>query len=120
MSTYTPAAGDIGSVLSAKAMYDDDEGDDKAAEQDSAHAAREAPTSNVHSDVPQSRSRWNSEDTAQTREIAENTPAGTNIGAPVAASDTDVLTYSPGRYGRCRQHSTSTGQPVILDHQGRR
>ena len=32
--------------------------------------------------------------TNQTREIAENTPAGTNIGAPVTASDTDVLTYS--------------------------
>ena len=51
-STYTPAAGDIGSVLSAKAMYDDDEGDDKTAEQDSAHAAREAPTSNVTPTFP--------------------------------------------------------------------
>ena len=91
MSTYTPAAGDIGSVLSAKAMYDDDEGDDKAAEQDSAHAAREAPTSNVTPTFPTPAGQQN---TNQTREIAENTPAGTNIGAPVAASDTDVLTYS--------------------------
>ena len=32
--------------------------------------------------------------TAQTREVAENTPAGTNLGAPVVASDPDVLTYS--------------------------
>ena len=31
----------------------------------------------------------------QTREVAENTPAGTNIGAPVAANDAgDLLTYS--------------------------
>ena len=90
-STYTPAAGDIGSVLSAKAMYDDDEGDDKAAEQDSAHAAREAPTSNVTPTFPTPVGQTN---TNQTREIAENTPAGTNIGAPVTASDTDVLTYS--------------------------
>ena len=90
-STYTPAAGDIGSRVSAKAMYDDDEGDDKMAEQESAHAAREAPTSNVPPRFPIPAGQSN---TAQTREIAENTPAGTNIGAPVAASDTDVLTYS--------------------------
>ena len=30
-SIYTPAAGDVGSVLSAKAMYDDEEGDDRTA-----------------------------------------------------------------------------------------
>ena len=90
-SMYTPAAGDIGSMVSAKAMYDDDEGDDKMAEQESAHAAREAPTSNVIPTFPTASGTTN-----QTREIAENTPAGTNIGAPVAASDTDVLTYSLG------------------------
>ena len=90
---YTPAAGDVGSVLSAKAMYDDEEGDDKTAQQDSAHAAREAPTSNVTPTFPTPAGQQN---TNQTREIAENTPAGTNVGAPVAASDTDVLTYSLG------------------------
>ena len=92
-STYTPAAGDIGSMVSAKAMYDDDEGDDKMAEQESAHAAREAPTSNVPPTFPTPAGQST---TDQTREIAENTPAGTNIGDPVAASDTDVLTYSLG------------------------
>ena len=51
-STYNPAAGDIGSVLSAKAMYDDDEGDDRAAQEDSAYAVREAPTSNVPPTFP--------------------------------------------------------------------
>ena len=71
----TLAAGDIGSVLSAKAMYDDDEGDDKTAEQDSAHAAREAPTSERHSDVPHSRS-WAGSDIDQTREIAEKHARG--------------------------------------------
>ena len=34
--------------------------------------------------------------TNQTREVAENTPSGTNVGAPVVASDPDVLTYSLG------------------------
>ena len=90
-SMYTPAAGDVGSVLSAKAMYDDDEGDDKTAEEDSANAVREAPASNVSPTFPMI---IGGSGTDQTREIAENTPAGTNIGAPVAASDTDVLTYS--------------------------
>ena len=90
-SIYTPTAGDIGSVLSAKAMYDDDEDDDKTAEQASAHAVREAAASNVPPTFPTPIAQ---ENTNQTREIAENTPAGTNIGAPVAASDTDVLTYS--------------------------
>ena len=90
-STYTPAAGDIGSMLIAKAMYDDDEGDDKMAEQPSAHAAREAPTSNVAPTFP---TPVGQDNTNQAREIAENTPAGTNIGDPVSANDTDVLTYS--------------------------
>ena len=91
-STYTPAASDIGSVVSAKAMYDDDVGDDKSAQQDSAHAAREAPTSNVTPTFPIVAGQ--SDNTNQVREIAENTSAGTNIGDPVAASDPDVLTYS--------------------------
>ena len=90
-SVYTPAAGDIGSVLRATAMYDDAEGDDRTAEGDSAHAAREAPASNVPPTFPMI---IGGTLTNQTREVAENTPAGTNIGAPVTASDTDVLTYS--------------------------
>ena len=51
-STYTPAAGDIGSVLRATVVYDDDEGDDKAAQEDSAYAAREAPASNISPTFP--------------------------------------------------------------------
>ena len=90
-STYTPAAGDIGSVLRATVVYDDDEGDDKAAQEDSAYAAREAPASNISPTFPTPVEQKN---TDQAREVAENTPAGANIGAPVVGSDTDVLTYS--------------------------
>ena len=90
-STYTPAVGDVGSVVRATAMYDDGEGDDKTAQEDSANAVREAPTSNVPPTFPTPVGQG---DTNQTREVAENTPAGTNFGAPVTASDTDVLTYS--------------------------
>ena len=92
-STYTPIAGDVGSVLRATAMYDDDEGDDKTAQEDSANAVREAPTSNVPPTFP-NQNPGGIATTNQTREVAENTPAGTNIGAPITASDTDVLTYS--------------------------
>ena len=121
-SMYTPAAGDIGSVLSAKAMYDDDEGDDKTTEQESAHAAREAPTSNVPPTFP---TPVGQETTNQEREVAENTPAGTNIGAPVVASDTDVLTYSLEEPNTGDAASfdinRATGQLITkaaLDHEG--
>ena len=93
-STYTPAAGDIGTVLRAVAMYDDDEGDDRTAQQDSAHAAREAPTSNIPPTFPDQDTDTTGPQTEQEREIAENTPPGTNVGAPVVASDNEVLTYS--------------------------
>ena len=52
MSSYTPVGGDVGSVLRAKAMYDDDEGADKTAQADSVHAVREAPESNVPPTFP--------------------------------------------------------------------
>ena len=93
MSSYTPATGDVGSVLRATAMYDDGEGEDKTAQEDSAHAVREAPDSNIPPTFPTPAEQDN---TNQTRKVAENTPSGTNVGAPVEASDPDVLTYSLG------------------------
>ena len=116
-SMYTPAAGDVGSVLRATAMYDDAEGDDRTAQEDSAHAVREAPTSNVPPTFPILVGEMN---TNQTREVAENTPAGTNFGAPVAASDTDVLTYSLDVPGAAFDINRATGQlitKVALDHE---
>ena len=94
MSSYTPTTGDVGSVLRATAMYDDGEDEDKTAQEDSAHAVRQAPESNIPPTFPDQDLTQNNVQTAQTREVAENTPAGTNIGAPVVASDPDVLTYS--------------------------
>ena len=91
MSSYTPVDGDVGSVLRAKAMYDDGEDEDKTAREDSAHAVREAPEANIPPTFPTPSGQ---EDTNQTREVAENTPSGTNLGDPVVASDPDVLTYS--------------------------
>ena len=94
MSSYTPTTGDVGSVLRAIAMYDDGEDEDKTAQEDSAHAVRQAPETNIPPTFPDQDLDTTGVQTAQTREMAENTPAGTNIGAPVVASDPDVLTYS--------------------------
>ena len=59
--------------------------------------------------------------TAQTREVAENTRAGTNLGAPVVASDPDVLTYSlSGTDEEAFDINRVTGQlmtKAALDHE---
>ena len=46
-STYTPDAGDVGSTLRPRAMYDDGEGEDKTAWGESYRSARSAPQSNT-------------------------------------------------------------------------
>ena len=51
-SSYTPTTGDVGSVLRATAMYDDGEDEDKKAQEDSAHAVRQAPESNIPPTFP--------------------------------------------------------------------
>jgi len=96
-ATYTPIDGDAGSRLRAKATYDDSEGEDKSAQEDSAHSTRRAPSSNTAPVFPDQNPAEDGEQTDQDREIAENTPAGRSIGAPVRATDSgDVLTYSLG------------------------
>ena len=109
MSSYTPRTGDVGSVLRATAMYEDDEDEDKTAQENSAHAVREAPESNIPPSFPVV-----PPDTAkdQTREVAENTPAGTNLGAPVVASDPDVLTYSLSAGAESFDINRATGQLI--------
>ena len=121
-SAYTPIAGDVGSVLRAVAMYDDAEDEDKTAQGDSAHAVREAPESNIPPTFPNQDPGGPNATTAQTREVAENTPAGTNIGAPVVAGDTDVLTYSLDDTGAMSfDINRATGHlitKVPLNHEG--
>ena len=94
-ATYTPADGDVGSVLRARAMYDDEEDEDKTAQENSYRSVRSAPGTNTDPAFPDQDLNTDGVQTAQTREVAENTPSGTNLGAPVAARDPgDVLTYS--------------------------
>ena len=97
-ASYIPTTGDVGSILRATATYRDAEDDDndKTAPEDSAHAVRQSPESNIPPQFPdQAPATDGPDDTDQEREVAENTPAGTNLGAPIAARDPgDVLTYS--------------------------
>jgi hypothetical protein len=76
-------------------MYDDGEDEDKTAQEDSANSVRSAPATNTDPVFPDQNLNTDGVQTEQTREVAENTPAGRNLGPRVAATDPgDVLTYS--------------------------
>ena len=79
----------MGDYLRAIASYTDEEGSGKSAQAISANAVEGAPGRNapVFTEAP-----------TATRSVPSNTPAGRNIGAPVAATDADndALTYSLG------------------------
>ena len=88
-ASYTPVAGDVGGYLRASASYEDRAGPGKSAQAVSANAVAVAPGRNA----PVFRDGANT-----TRNVAKNTPAGRDIGAPVAATDADNdrLSYSLG------------------------
>ena len=85
---YTPNADDMGSYLRAVAMYDDGLGTSKTAVAVSANRVQPAPPQNFAPEFP-------STENGQ-RSIRENTPVGSNVGAPVTATDAndDRLTYT--------------------------
>ena len=78
---YTPSEDDVGLYLRASVSYDDGEGAAKSAEQASDARTRAEPPTNT---VPE----FSGGDAQRT--VAENSPAGTAVGAPVAASDPDA------------------------------
>ena len=90
-----PRSGDVGSVLRATAMYDDERGQKtRPPRKIRLMLSVKLPSQTSLRHSPTRTWLWRGVQTAQTREVAENTPAGTNIGAAVVASDPDVLTYS--------------------------
>ena len=87
-ASYTPAAEDVGKYLRVTATYTDGHGPNKTAETELANAVR-AATAN--------RPPVFGSNAAATESIAENTPAGRNVGNPVTATDQDTgdtLTYT--------------------------
>ena len=110
---YTPVADDVGSYLRAVASYDDGHGTGKTASAVSANRVQAAPPDPEPPVFPV--------DGNYDRSIRENTRAGTNLGAPVRATDgnNDRLTYSipPSIYFEI---DVSTGQlrtKAELDHE---
>ena len=95
---YKPVEADVDNRLTAKATYMDieDADNEKEAEVRTLRAVRAAPGSNTVPGFPdQDTSTLDSVEKAQKRKVEENTPAGMNIGDPVAANDAgDVLAYS--------------------------
>ena len=133
--SYTPASTDAGQYLQAAATYDDDQGPTKTAAAHTTHTvANPTQTPRPPSTQPPPSSGPGgpgggggpaplppganqppefSEGSRTVRTIAENSPAGTDIGAPVTATDPeeDPLTYKLA--GTDADHfdlNTSTGQ----------
>ena len=88
-AAYTPVTADVGDFLQATASYTDGEGPGKRAQAVSTNSVLAAPV--APNDPP-----IFVESPPATRNVDENTPAGMDIGEPVAATDpdTDPLTYS--------------------------
>ena len=116
---YPPTTTTVGYYLRATATYKDADGTERTAAAVSANKVREAPAANAAAAFPDDPADVNN------RDVAENSPAGTNVGKPVKANDTsdEVLTYSltdanTGGF----QINPATGQitvgpRTVLDHE---
>ena len=112
---YTPDAADVGHYLRVVASYDDGHGDDKSAVAVSLNRVQAAPPA-PESPVFPANGDYD-------RGIRENLRAGSNVGAPVTATDgnNDRLTYSVATSDEL-EIVESTGQlrtKAELDHEGR-
>ena len=103
-NSYTPSGSDVGKYLQAKAAYSDGHGSGKNAQAESAVVVQAAPGTN---NAPE----FGSSETGD-RSVVENTPAGQDIGVPVAATDADnnTLSYTLG--------GTDVGSFDIVDSSG--
>ena len=93
---YTPVADDVGNYLMVTATYTDSLGGTKSAYDVSDYAVRAIPASNTAPAFPDQDPSTAAVDTDATRSIAEGTPSGQPVGAPVVAEDDDddVLLYT--------------------------
>ena len=109
--SYTVVAGDVGATLKVEASFTDDDGTAESVTSDETApvTTNAAPTF---------------ADTAVTRGVAENAVAGTNVGAPVAATDADgdTLTYTlsgtgSGNFAVDANGQITVGTGASLDHE---
>ena len=98
-ATYSPVSGDVGFYLRATVTYTDGHGPDKSAMATSAYQVQAVNVPNAAPVFPDQDSEMpGDQSTTATRMVEENTAAGEDVGAPVAAgdSDDDILTYTLG------------------------
>ena len=91
ITPYTPVADDVGKQLKVRLSFTDDLGNPESRTSAATQAVLAAAAAN---NAPEF-----TEGTSTTRSVAENTPSGANIGAPVAATDADsgdTLEYTLG------------------------
>ena len=95
-AAYTPVAADIGSYLRVAAGYNDGEGKYKAAYGISDNAVEAAIAENQAPVFEDANGVMIPDNVGLTVQVAENTGAGMNVGAPVAARDpdNDTMTYT--------------------------
>ena len=97
LSTYTPKDADIDYYLQVTASYTDAEGEGKTAKATSAYVVQGLRSDNNPPVFPdQDPGGMGDQSDTTTREVAENTSAGSAIGDPVVAEDEDgdILTYT--------------------------
>ena len=98
--TYTPTADDVGSHLRVTARYVDGHGSDidDPVMATSTKSVRADTTANEAPTIPDQNISTDDVDTAITRHVLENMPAGTMVGPPVTAVDDNIddLTYAFG------------------------
>ena len=95
-ANYTPKPADLNHYLRATATYTDPQGSDKTEMAISAHKVLAPRSTNTPPVFEDSDGVEITTEGLITREVAENSDAGTNVGDPVAAYDAqgDVLTYT--------------------------
>ena len=116
-ASYTPVAADLNQYLRATATYTDTHGAGKSVAAVSVNQVQAAPVVN-------SEPTFDDGDST-TRSVAENSDAGANVGAAVAATDTDggdVLTYALSGTGSSNFAIDANGQITVatgatLDHE---
>ena len=115
--SYTPVDGDVDSFLRVTASYTDGHGSGKSAQAKATHSVRAAPIQNTAPEF---------QGTTTSREVAENSGPGVNIGAPVTATDAqqnDTLNYTlSGTDESFFSIDSQTGQlktSASLNHEGK-